>query len=56
MAPPNPSARPPLTDEEQRLLIDPVFLAEARRVSYAPDLVVRADGLSYGPGARFPTR
>ena len=25
------------------------------RVSYAPDLVVRADGLSYGPGARFPT-
>ncbi len=31
MAPPNPSARPPLTDEEQRLLIDPVFLAEASK-------------------------
>lgn len=24
------------------------------RVSYAPNLVVRADGLSYGPGDRFP--
>ena len=26
------------------------------RVSYAPGLDLRADGLSYGPGARFPTR
>ena len=26
------------------------------RISYAPDLDLRTDGLSYGPGARFPTR
>jgi uncharacterized protein YjbI with pentapeptide repeats len=26
------------------------------RISYAPDLDLRTDGLSYGPGAHFPTR
>jgi uncharacterized protein YjbI with pentapeptide repeats len=26
------------------------------RISYAPDLDLRTDGLTYGPGARFPTR
>jgi uncharacterized protein YjbI with pentapeptide repeats len=26
------------------------------RIAYAPDLELRADGVSYGPGARFPTR
>jgi uncharacterized protein YjbI with pentapeptide repeats len=26
------------------------------RISYAPGLDLRTDGLSYGPGARFPTR
>lgn len=25
------------------------------RIAYAPDLELRADGVSYGPGARFPT-
>jgi uncharacterized protein YjbI with pentapeptide repeats len=32
----------------QRLLLD--------RITYAPDLELRSDGISYGPGARFPTR
>jgi hypothetical protein len=29
---------------------------ELERISYAPDLDLRTDGLTYGPGARFPTR
>jgi uncharacterized protein YjbI with pentapeptide repeats len=32
----------------ERLVLD--------RISYAPDLDLRTDGLTYGPGARFPTR
>ena len=94
MAPPNPSPRPPLTDEEQgctiaddnsiersclagldlgRSSVDGLAIRDTQltavlglqeahvqglvleRVSFAPDLVVRAEGLSYGPGARFPT-